>query len=633
MTSSLNSLGAFVTTIISQVAAPPPNPWDTADSTQNVMFYPEAIQPTTNGGLAHLTGGLENDKTLQPRVSAIIGPGATLRGLATSLLGLFTAAAPPAAPTVDELARALVVYNQHYLPAATMENYRVGLRIPLPIERDAANSRWVLNSAQIRTWSAAFDATWAPLLDRRPGLLQLMDDADRKTDAAAFLRDNANTEDLAAALYGRLIRNPYEVVLPAFELFRQMGADAFGVALALMDFVVVHQLELLATLTGGSGFLQRLAQIFNSAPTALPAEVQQQLTRASTLLAQALRPGGVPVAPREVPETTQQLNDRGVIGEIAQVRAAELAGGRHRMVLGRDVLAGRMDVYGNYRGPAYGGRLDTAAFIAANSAALNPDGDVQIDARLDIIASIARNEGYLDGVRLRDAGLVSSGLHQWTLHVNNELLPMLLSFKEQSPDDFMLFLRLYGLEVRDEPGNATGDAQAILQEVRANGAVHDLIPVLNRSAFFGSFVNMDGRTEFPTLWAARFRMASLASVPYKAAQCRMALARFDRIIRQVGNLAVNGINRAVNEVFTSEHGVALILDHHINAPGNVRGDLRAAINHAQGLDLVFTVEPDAFEQAAINHYQSNRNMVDSITRANRIAAVGLPRTHGSFTGW
>jgi hypothetical protein len=128
-------------------------------------------------------------------------------------------------------------------------------------------------------------------------------------------------------------------------------------------------------------------------------------------------------------------------------------------------------------------------------------------------------------------------------------------------------------------------------------------------------------------------MASVASVQYKVAQCLMAIERFDRVIRRVGNLTVNGVNRPVNEVFTSEHGAALILDQHINAPGNVRNNLQAAITHAEGLGLNFGTDPDAFERAAVTFYETHRNMADATQRANFIITLHLQHGHGSFVGW
>lgn len=118
-----------------------------------------------------------------------------------------------------------------------------------------------------------------------------------------------------------------------------------------------------------------------------------------------------------------------------------------------------------------------------------------------------------------------------------------------------------------------------------------------RIAFFGGTVNA-GVTSFSTLWAARFRMAALVSVDYKVAQCLRAAARFDAL-RNI-NLTVQGSARTIRTVFTSVHAAALMLDHHINAPGNVQPNLMAAIASV-GSSPSFVSHPTAFERAAMTH--------------------------------
>src|SRR5262249_30983551 len=123
-----------------------PDPWATADSTRNVLLYPPTQVQTRNDFLAHRQGGMVTDASLRPRVSVIVGPGATLRGIADRLLHLYTTSASAQAavtpPTVDELAKGILVYNQYYLAVPVMSNYYDGLRLPLPIEIDQTNGDW-----------------------------------------------------------------------------------------------------------------------------------------------------------------------------------------------------------------------------------------------------------------------------------------------------------------------------------------------------------------------------------------------------------------------------------------------------------------------------------------------------------
>ena len=108
---------------------------------RNVQRFPGADPPAVlHGVLAHRQGGLVTDASLRPRVSVLLGPGATFQGTADRMLPLYVAAATSggsAAPTRDELARAIVTYNQYYLPAGMWTDHNVGLRLPLPIEIEA----------------------------------------------------------------------------------------------------------------------------------------------------------------------------------------------------------------------------------------------------------------------------------------------------------------------------------------------------------------------------------------------------------------------------------------------------------------------------------------------------------------
>ena len=252
-----------------------------------------------------MTGGLETDTSLAPRVSVIVGPGATLRGIATALLPLYTGAAPaaePAAPlTAEQLAQALAFYSRLYLPVPSLTRYQVGLRIPLPIEVDAATGDWVLNSRRISTWAANFDPAWQPMLDARPKPLEPADEDGPTLAARQFFGDFGSQLERGIELYTRALTNPFGTVLTAFEIMRLLGDQAFFVTLEFFKWTVQHQLSLLASLTAGSGLLRRLEAVLAGPPGGLTADQEQSLERAQAKLAEALRPGGVQADARELP--------------------------------------------------------------------------------------------------------------------------------------------------------------------------------------------------------------------------------------------------------------------------------------------------------------------------------------------
>ena len=620
-------------------AGPAGGPWDTPDSAGNILRYPVAAAPTREGDLATVTGGLETDTSLAPRVSVIVGPGATLRGIATALLPLYTGAAPaaePAAPlTAEQLAQALAFYSRLYLPVPSLTRYQVGLRIPLPIEVDVATGDWVLNSRRISTWAANFDPAWQPVLDARPKPLEPADEDGPTLAARQFFGDFGSQLERGVELYTRALTNPFGTVLTAFEIMRLLGDQAFFVTLEFFNRTVQHQLSLLASLTAGSGLLRRLEAVLAGPPGGLTADQEQSLERAQAMLAEALRPGGVQAGARELPETPRQLADRGAIPDAIRAAPQDPAGGLHRMVLGRDVLSGHNDVFNQvnppaqFRGPAFVGRVVVGPFIARHQAQINPDGDPRLAERLLIVSAISPNEAALDGVRLRDAGILSTGVHQWTVPFPVELPAMLGRYRTLAPLEFDLFFRLYGLEVRPDGMDGKGNPKFMLQQVAPDLTVTDLATPAQQLAFFGG-VKVAAVTTFGTLWAARFRLASTALSAYGIAQALEAAARFDRILREVGNLKVAGVDQPLDSVISSRLGAALILDQHINRPGRVKLDLQAAIDAVKpkpGDDA------DAVDRAVTKEYGDNRQLEHAADRTKTIRDLNLDPAHDSFQGW
>jgi len=620
---------------VAQAGAPvAPAPPDTADATGNILLWPPGPLPQARHDiLAATEGGLVSDAALRPRVSAVIGPGATVRGVAAVVRPIFAGAAGAAAPapSVDEIARAIVFYNRFYLPVPGFAAYRSGLRLPLPIELDAANGQPIVNFDSVRLWDAGFDAGWQLLLERRPGHLATADEGDLAVDVVDFLGAHSSARARGIALNARVLTNPFEALFFAFELLRELGADAFDVALQFIEAAVNHQLELVGSLTAGHAILTLVERTLAAQPPAPTSAQQQALARARPMLAAALRPHGLRAPRRELPETPDQLKDRGAIPQRVQAAPQDPAGGVHRTVLGRDVLAGRVGTYPPvgahfYRGAATTGRLPADAFIAAHGAELNPLGDARLAARLAVVAAISPNEGALDAVRMQDRGILSTGIQQWTFYVNNEGTALLWRYKDLAPEEFELYFALYDLDVRRNVG-AGGAVTFVPQQIQPNGARIDLTTQAARVAFFGGNV-VGNTTTFDTVWAARFRTASVNSLRYKLAQAVEGAARFDRIERDVGNLAIGGVPRPLAQVFNSQHAAALILDQHINAWANVRHDLQAAVNNTPA-----NPDPDVFERAATASYAASRNLEDAGPRTRFINGLGLDPAHGSFGGW
>jgi len=574
------------------------------------------------------------DSSLRARVSVILGPGASCRGIAERLHPLYTAAATAshAAPTVEQLAQGILVYSQYYLPVPNMRNYRDGVRIPLPIEIDRSNGDWILNGNIIRLWIRSFQAGWRPLLDQRPQRLAQPDPVAIAGDARRFLRTQATALARGVHLNARMLTNSFEAVFFVHEVLHQLNRNAaFATALAFLDQSVNHQMRLLASLTAGNAVLRLLARILDNPPVGLPPQQTASRDRGIRMLTAALLPGGTLVQPRELPETAQQLANRpGALG-WQRIRPDDPPGGRHRMVLGRDVLAGDIRNFhsgGNtYRGPAFGGRIAPAPFIAANANLLNPTGDARLAARLQIVAAIVVNEGFLDAVRLRDRGILSLGIQQSSAHVDIELPALLWRYKQMAPAEFELFFGIYNLDLRADGHDGHGNPRFKFQRIQPDATHVDLNTWASRRDFFGGHT-VGTTTSFTTDWAARCRMPAIASLRYRAAQVLEAASRLDRIVREAGNITVAGVPVALTDVITSQQGVALILDAHINQTGHVPADLQAAATAAGP-------QPDAnaLDQAITSQYALIRHTHNTPARNANINALHLNVNHGSFTGW
>lgn len=609
----------------------PPAPTTTAEA-RNVLRYPVTALPVVSGALAHTSGGLASDNSLRPRVSVIVGPGATIRGAAETVLPLFSVASGPAPPTLDQLAAAIVVYSTQYLPASSMANWKVGLRLPLPIEIDTTTNpntpTWVVNSDSIRQWAAQFVPGASD-----PRTLEAADldqpDADTlETDATNYISAQGSLSALSADMYAKALTNPFDEVFMLFAVFAQLGGDAVQVALGLTDELVDHEFSLLGTLTAGAAILRRIRTLLANATLtqAQQASAQRATQLISAALVQTAANGQkTAVVPREVPETASQLTSRGSFQELRD-SPDDPTGGLHRRVLGRDVAVGKIISYSGppeFVGPSFAGRISPTVWLTNNVLLVNPTSDPTKAARLTVIEGIAGNEGWLDAIRLADRGIVSSGIQQWSAHAPKELASLLYRFAQSAPDEFDLFFGLYGLGVQA----TSTDGEYDWLKTGADGVTQT--PMTHWSAifaFFGGTV-VGGVNHFDTTWAGRFRLASIASAKYRLAQAAEAMARFDRIASEIPEVTVGGKDVDLTDLVTAQKFAALVLDAHINAPGNVQGNLNSAGQH------VTTTDPVQREQTVMPKYETIRQLASKSSRDTLIDHAGFSTTSGSFGGW
>lgn len=260
-----------------------------------------------------------------------------------------------------------------------------------------------------------------------------------------------------------------------------------------------------------------------------------------------------------------------------------------------------------YKGGFYTtGRTSLAAWLAGNPppAALKPSA-------VRVVRAISANEGLLEAINSYDNSYMSIGLFQWTCGPATdpgELPALLAVLKRTWPAAFQDCFGRYGLDVQTASPTAT-TGYLVLNGVVLNTAARKL--------------QLRG-----PVWAYRFWRAGHHH-DMRACQLSFAAGRLAKF------LDAKAAGVPVRRWFTSEQGVALVLDEHVNRPGHVPGTLAAAIAKIGATDPTHWKTAD--EARLIAAYVLARkatNMTHPILRAERIAdAVNqgtLSDDRGSF---
>lgn len=258
-----------------------------------IQFWPTNVVDTQIGPVT-VQGGLLNSAA--SRLNVIIGQNLTPRILAREILPLWTTATPftplgggapvPPGPLTElQLAQGLLVYNQYYLPVPAMTEWRAGLRFPLPAEIDEVTGMATVNADLIRSLAGAFDPAWMPLLDQRASATVAPPVATVQADATAFLAAEPTTLGRGVALGARAITNAQAQLPFIREVFNQLGAASFDVALETINELVNHDLGMLAAQRDGAAILAVLRNALAVVPAGITADQQTNLTRANAMLA------------------------------------------------------------------------------------------------------------------------------------------------------------------------------------------------------------------------------------------------------------------------------------------------------------------------------------------------------------
>ena len=257
------------------------------------------------------------------------------------------------------------------------------------------------------------------------------------------------------------------------------------------------------------------------------------------------------------------------------------------------IFVGRLHRKGLYRI----GLHDPENFIANHRIKLQ---EVNLnDSEMNVIFATSENEGNLDAVNTWDNQFLSFGMFQWTAGgagKPGELPALLKIIKDSHPDNFQHYWGQFGLDLV-EVGHKTGWFSYRGKK---------LISAADKSMLREH------------IWAYRFARAG-ADIEVQAAQIRHAANRIKHFF-YVNSSKLNGHSLA--DLITSEYGVALLLDNHVNRPGYVHSCMAAALDRSNLSAEDLSRGSDEDEQLVIKNYLDVREtygkypMTDARQRAS-----------------
>lgn len=220
-------------------------------------------------------------------------------------------------------------------------------------------------------------------------------------------------------------------------------------------------------------------------------------------------------------------------------------------------------------------------------------------SRVRVVRAVSANEGNLEAINTWDNSFLSFGLFQWTAGPDGapgELAALVAQAKAADAGVFQDCFGGYGLDAQ-----VSGPA-AVSGFLTLNGA--RLVTAADKTPLRDAD------------WAYRFWRAGHHPV-IRHCQLALAASRIDRFL----TLPVAG--QPLNAWLSSEQGIALILDEHVNRPGHVPGTLATALA-AEGLTGAnpsgWTSADEASLIAAYLTARAPTSMTDSQKRADQIAA-------------
>ena len=238
-----------------------------------------------------------------------------------------------------------------------------------------------------------------------------------------------------------------------------------------------------------------------------------------------------------------------------------------------------------------------------------------------VMEAVSANEGNLEALNTWDNAFLSFGILQWTAGAGTgagELPALLGRLKQEYAAVFQELFGRHGLDVRLSPGGALGK------------------PGFLPTGYFslgGELLKTEAQKErLRTLeWAYRFWRAGQNDL-VRVVQIKQAMDRI-RVFYRSPRHQING--RPIADYVSSESGVALLLDQHVNRPGHVPATLAKAVSALGAGDPQQWSDHD--EARLLDLYidlRAKTTMTDSSKRRNAIFEAAddgiISRCRGSF---
>jgi hypothetical protein len=248
------------------------------------------------------------------------------------------------------------------------------------------------------------------------------------------------------------------------------------------------------------------------------------------------------------------------------------------------------------------GQTTIASFVQAHAAVFQ---DIS-PSRLRVMQAVSANEGKLEAINTWDNAFLTFGTFQWTVGAEEaagELAGLLSHLKQTDAAAFDQLFGQFGIDVAslNSPAGQPPTGFLSLDGVKIKTAA-------------------DKQKKLRTLQRAFQFFKSGQDDRMRQAEIEYAAARIDLFYRENSH-KVRG--RFLADFISSELGVGLILDQHVNRPAHVPATISSAVD--QFIDSTGKNDPsvwsDADERKVLDIYIQRRNntsMTDSQARADRV---------------